>query len=174
MIAYLILIVCICTPLYGCELWDLSCKYIDEFKVAWRKIKRRVWRLPAQTHNTIVRNLTCDVDHQLDNRMLKPIHMCLNHHNKVCRSLLLSKVNCKNSTFTSNYHYLSCKGRNYSAMYIDTSHLLVEVEMKHQEETKCCSSRMIIELCEIRDGSASCKKIIDSNICKLIDSICLE
>ena len=95
--------------MYGCELWDLSCKYIDEFKVAWRKIKRRVWRLPAQAHNTIVRELTCDVDHQLDNRMLKIIHMCLNHHNKVCRSLLLSKINCKNSTFTSNYQYLSCK-----------------------------------------------------------------
>ena len=35
-------------------------------------------------------------------------------------------------------------------------------------------SRMIIELCEIRDGLASCEKITDSNICKLIDSICLE
>ena len=78
-----------CMHMYGCELWDISCKYIDEFKVAWRKIKRRVWRLPAQAHNTIVRDLTCDVDHQLDNRMLKFIHMCLNHHNKVCRSLLV-------------------------------------------------------------------------------------
>ena len=68
-----------------------------------RKIKRRVWRLPAQALNTIVRDLTCDVDHQLDNRMLKFTHMCLNHHNKVCRSLLLSNVNCENSTFTSNY-----------------------------------------------------------------------
>ena len=81
--------------MYGCELWDLSCKYIDEFKVAWRKIKRRVWRPPAQAHNTIVSDLTCDVDHQLDNRMLKFIYVCLNHHNKVCRSLLLSKINCK-------------------------------------------------------------------------------
>ena len=101
--------------------FEASCKYIDEFKVAWRKIKRRVWRLPAQAHNTIVRDLTCDVDHQLDNRMLKFIHMCLNHHNKVCRSLLLSKVNCKNSTFTSNYHYLSCKyDLSHSDWYIDT------------------------------------------------------
>ena len=71
--------------MYGCELWDLSCKYIDVFKVAWIKIKRRVWRLHAQTHHTIVLDLTCDADHQLDNRMLKFIHMCLNHNNKVCR-----------------------------------------------------------------------------------------
>ena len=47
-----------CMHMYGYELWDLSCKYIDEFKVAWKKIKRRVWRLPAQAHNTIVRDLT--------------------------------------------------------------------------------------------------------------------
>ena len=53
-----------------------------------QKIKKRVWRLLAQTHNTNVRHLTCDVDHQLDNKMLKFIHMCINHHNKVCRSLL--------------------------------------------------------------------------------------
>ena len=24
-----------CMHMYGCELWDLSCKYIDEFKVQW-------------------------------------------------------------------------------------------------------------------------------------------
>ena len=101
--------------------------------------------------------------------------MCLNHHNKVCRSLLLSKVNCKNSMFTSNYHYLSCKSDlSHSDWYIDTSHLLGKVQMKRQQETKCCSPRMIIELCEIRDGLASCEKITDSNICNLIDSICLE
>ena len=118
--------------MYGCELWDLSCKYIDAFKVAWRKIKTRVWRLPAQAHNTIVRNLTSDVDQQLDTRMLKFIHKCLNHHNKVFRSLLLSKVNCKNSTFTANYQCLSCKyDLSHSDWYIDTSHLLGKVQMKH-------------------------------------------
>ena len=120
-------------------------------------------------------DLICDVDHQLDNRMLKFIYMCLNHHNKVCKPLLLSKVNCKNSTFTSNYNYLSCKyDLLHSDWYIDTSHLLDKVQIKRQQETKCCSCRMIIELCEIRDGLASCEKITVSKICKLIDSICLE
>ena len=35
--------------------------------------------------------------------------MCLNHDNGVCRSISLSKLLCKNSTFSSNYNYLSCK-----------------------------------------------------------------
>ena len=80
-----------CMHMYRCELWDLSCKYIDGFKVAWRKIKRRVWRLPAQAHNTIVHNLTCNVDYQFENRMLKFTHMCLNHHN--------TKYEIRNSLF---------------------------------------------------------------------------
>ena len=35
-----------CVHMYGSELWDLNCKYVSEFKVAWRKIKRRSWELP--------------------------------------------------------------------------------------------------------------------------------
>ena len=31
-----------CMHMYGCELWDLNCKYVSDFKVAWRKIKRRI------------------------------------------------------------------------------------------------------------------------------------
>ena len=31
-----------CMHMYGCELWDLNSKYVSEFKVAWRKIKRRI------------------------------------------------------------------------------------------------------------------------------------
>ena len=28
--------------MYSCELWNLSCNYIKDYKVAWRKIKRRI------------------------------------------------------------------------------------------------------------------------------------
>ena len=48
----------------------------------------------VQVHNKIVHNLNCNVDYQLENRILKLTYMCLNQHNKVCRSLLLSKFNC--------------------------------------------------------------------------------
>ena len=30
-----------CMHMYGCELWDLNRNYVKDFKVAWRKIKRR-------------------------------------------------------------------------------------------------------------------------------------
>ena len=38
-----------CMHMYGCELWDLNCNYVKDFKVAWRKIKRRIRKLPYRT-----------------------------------------------------------------------------------------------------------------------------
>ena len=58
-----------CMHMYGCELWDINYKY--EFKVAWRKIKRRIWGLPYKAHNAIIHNLSYNIDLQLDTRVLK-------------------------------------------------------------------------------------------------------
>ena len=33
-----------CVHMYGSELWNLNCSYVDDFKVAWRKVKRRIWK----------------------------------------------------------------------------------------------------------------------------------
>ena len=54
--------------MYGCELWDLNRNYVKDFKVAWRKIKRRIWKLPYRTHNTIVHSLNYNIDFQIDAR----------------------------------------------------------------------------------------------------------
>ena len=43
-----------CMHMYGSELWNLNCSYFDDFKVAWRKDKRRIWKLLHNTHNAIV------------------------------------------------------------------------------------------------------------------------
>ena len=51
-----------CMHMYGCELWDLNRNYVKDFKVAWRKIKRRIWKLPYRTHNAIVHNLSYNID----------------------------------------------------------------------------------------------------------------
>ena len=74
----------------SCE--TLSCNYVTDFKAAWRKIKRRIWRLPYSAHNVIVHNLSYDIDHPLDTtcRMTNFVCSCLNHSNIVCRSLLSS------------------------------------------------------------------------------------
>ena len=98
-----------CMHMYGCELWDLNCKYVSEFKVAWRKIKRRIWELPYKAHNAIIHNLSYNIDLQFDTRVLKFVHSCLNHSNSVCKSLLSAKLHCIKSTFAANSKYLSYK-----------------------------------------------------------------
>ena len=85
--------------MYGSELWNLNCNYVDEFRAAWRKIKLHIWKLPNRAHKAIVQNLSYNIDDQLDTRMIKFIHMCPNHDNDVCRYISLSKLLCKNSLF---------------------------------------------------------------------------
>ena len=92
--------------MYGCELWNLSCSYVNKYIVAWCKIKRRLWRLPYTTHNNIVHNLSNGVAFQLDKRIVSCIH---NASNKVCRLLLLEKSHSINSTFATNYRELCYK-----------------------------------------------------------------
>ena len=48
---------------------DLNCNYIKDFKVAWREIEHRIWRLPYRAHNAIVHQLSYDNDHQLEIKM---------------------------------------------------------------------------------------------------------
>ena len=79
-----------CMHMYGCELWDLNRNHVKDFKVAWRKIKRRIWKLPYRTHNAIVHSLSYNLDFQIDTRMIKFIHSCLNYSNIVFKSIVLS------------------------------------------------------------------------------------
>ena len=105
--------------MYGSELWNLNCSYVDYFKVAWRKVKRRIWKLPCNTHNAIVQNLTYNIDDQLDVRTAKFTHMCLNHHNDVCRSISFSNFhasgkihNPSRRNFTSSRKNLNPSRKN--------------------------------------------------------------
>ena len=64
-----------CMHMYGCELWDLSHKSINAFRVAWRKIKRRIWKLSYRAHNHIVHDLSYNFDEILEMKLLTFIHI---------------------------------------------------------------------------------------------------
>ena len=58
-------------------------------------------------------------------------------------------------------------------MYMN--HLVGNVRLENQQKSINCKSRQdIIELCEIRDGLASCDTLANDDICKIIDIICIE
>ena len=77
-----------CMHMYGCELWNLNEKDINQFKVAWRKIKRRIWKIPPRTHNNLVCNITNNIDAIIDKRLVRFIYNSINHSNTTSSNIL--------------------------------------------------------------------------------------
>jgi len=75
--------------MYGCELWLLSNKSIDEFAVAWRRAVRRVLCLPSGTHCNLLPLLNESLPVYLDvcKRSARFILSCLKSKSKVLRSV---------------------------------------------------------------------------------------
>ena len=96
-----------CMHMYGCELWNLSSSYTVKYIIAWRKIKRQVWKIPINSHKQIVHNLISDCKYLIEKRILKFIHNGLN--SKCMCKFAPSKITCKNSCSADNYRFLSHK-----------------------------------------------------------------
>ena len=163
-----------CMYMYGCELWNLTCGAIDNFKIAWRKVKRRIWKLPPLTHNIIVHNLSIDISLLLEKRMLKFIFNALNH-SLTCSSLLHTVLNSKHSSFADNFRYLSYKYHlEFSDWHRNLNHLMGKVKMKFEKLYPCQPEvNILLELCEMRDSLCyDCFTNVEIN--KLIDDICLN
>ena len=84
--------------MYGCELWNLNSSDVQTFYIAWRKVKRRIWKLPSTTYNSIIHNITSNIHIILEKRFTKFMHSALNG-NIVCRQILLAKLRRKKSFF---------------------------------------------------------------------------
>ena len=75
--------------MYGCELWDLNEKDVNQFKLAWRKLNREYGKfLLARTHNNLVCNIITNIDAIIDKRMVRFIYNSINHNNKTRSNIL--------------------------------------------------------------------------------------
>ena len=98
-----------CMHMYGSELWNLNCSYVDDFKVAWRKVKRRVWKLPCNTHNAIVQNLTYNISVceklQATRAKVAPVNLIYGSHFSVTEATYEVSQNIVNFVeFTKNIY----------------------------------------------------------------------
>ena len=117
--------------MYGCELWNLSCNYIKDYKVVWRKIKRRIWNIPPRTHNNLVSNITDNINTIIETRMAQYIFNSITDSNSACTNVLRVKLHSVNSTFAANYQYLSLKfGLTEADWYTSLDHLLSKFKKK--------------------------------------------
>jgi len=66
------------THFYGCTAWDLQSKYVDTFFTAWNRCIRCIWGVPANTHTSIVHQLTLSPRSEImkRKRKLKTTMLC--------------------------------------------------------------------------------------------------
>ena len=70
-----------CMSLYGCEIWNYISRYISEMCKAWRKMMRKLFKLPNKTHNYIVCGIVECISVKLDRRLAKFVYSMLNSRN---------------------------------------------------------------------------------------------
>jgi hypothetical protein len=100
---------CYCMSLYGCTMWDLQSKAVENFYTQWRKCIRILYNLPSRTHNRFLNviNNEIPVNLQLFRRHIKFVQNIFKCNNKVinvCADLALSG-SC--STLCNNMNYIS-------------------------------------------------------------------
>ena len=109
----------------------------------------------------IVHQLSYDIDHQLETRMIKFVNLCLNYSNHVRKSIILSKRHCIKSTFASNYKYLSYRYNiSHDDWDKDISNLFGKVKIKFQQDFQSRNTaQTLVELFAICDGLSTCNAL---------------
>ena len=104
-----------CTDAYGCQLWNFESREVHNFDVAWRKVVRKLWRLPYITHCNLLHtiNHSLPIQISLEKRGVKSIWSCLNSDNCVVKTISQLATKLPRSVFGHNYRYFSYK---YSIM----------------------------------------------------------
>ena len=137
-----------CLSLYGCPLWNLQSKEIENIQVNWRKCARYVLGVPPRTHNMIIPSLmkSNDILTIIQNRILNFCIKGLAHQNESVRSIF-------NQCIIENYSYFK-KNINIILNKFDLTyhHLFLKKHMNLQG-VKCENwiSNILTELLMMRD-----------------------
>ena len=164
-----------CMSLYGCEIWNYNSRYNDEMFIAWRKIMRKLFKLPNRTHNYIVCGIIECISIKLDRRLAKFVYSMLNSRNLTVFKLIRLFLQSDSSTFAENDGYIMYKyeipifvwERDFSDVikYVHNKQVISPIQLSEVDSVK--------ELCKMRDG------VLFSDLSKrdiqiLIDVICIS
>ena len=100
-----------CLDLHGSQLWKYSKNHVNAFYTAWRKVVRRIWKIPSPTHRNLLRsiNKSLPIEFLMEKSCAKLIWSCFNSHNLIVRNISLAAKISSFSDFGDNYRYLSYK-----------------------------------------------------------------
>ena len=77
-----------------------------DWYVTWRKVIRRIFRVPYGSHNDIAIKLGGEILSKVDRRMAKVLFNLINHDNRVVHNKTIFKLGCPRSTLAENSKYL--------------------------------------------------------------------
>lgn len=153
-----------CMSLYGCQLWDVSGKDINNFYVAWRKSIRMLFQLPYKTHCKLLPEICNDfpIDFQIHKRIVQFINNVSCSNNKCIEMAYKLMINGSNSAISNSLSYICEK---YKLCRYDTN-LSISCN-------KIISpiSQTISDLIDIRDNGSTSILTQDEAV-KYIDIFC--
>ena len=145
-----------CTDAYGCQQWNFESREGHIFYVAWRKVVRKLWRLPYITHCNLLHTINNSLPIQilLEKRGIKSIWSCLNCDNCVVKTNSQLATQLSRSVFGHNYSYFSYKYSIMSHQWYE-SYNSVHHSILDYISLNCTDHNygiMIRDLCHYRDS----------------------
>ena len=159
-----------CTSLYGCELWDIRHKDIDQLEITWRQCSRKILNISNRTHNSLIYDLidTKKVSTLIGERFINFMRKGLLHENIHVRFFFQNCLVNYNSYRINNLNYII---RNFHISYSDIFKTKKIILIDKKNETY--KINMIKELLDVRDelmfNDLSCE---ETQI--LIDYLCIN
>ena len=145
-----------CTSFFGSELWRLDNTNINEIYTAWRKVVRRIWSIPYNTHSRFL-PLLCNclpIDDQFCQRFLNFIRRCLSDDSShLVRAIVLHSLMFARSQSPIGYNFLYCM-RRYCFDFFDFCNCNYFIIKPHSVKSADISIvDLLRELVHLRDGS---------------------
>ena len=157
-----------CMSLYGCVLWDLQGKDINNVEVAWRKCARYVLGLPPRTHNILIPSLLkCnDILSIIQNRIINFCTRGLKHQNEFIKFIFNQCIIENFSYFKKNINIII---NNFNLTYND----LVKIKHFNLEGMKgeTWKPNILTELLKMRD-ERSFKLLTPQEVDFMIFTLC--
>lgn len=108
-----------CTSFFGCELWRLDHREIDNFCTAWRQALRRLWSLPLRTHNELLPLISRSIPvlDTLYMRSLMFTRRCLTHDSMLISFIARQGVQFARAMSPIGSNMIHCHRRYHFSLY---------------------------------------------------------
>ena len=147
-----------CTSYYGCELWSLLTKNIEDMCVSWRKSIRSVWSLPQCTHCYIL-PLVCHclpIFDEICRRSLNFARACVSHESALVRRIASYGINFARSESLIGQNVLFCIDRYKCSisdiLYGSVNRIIYSQYYNTLDDGELHNADFLSELIDVRDN----------------------